>query len=64
MELLGLPEVAGRQLQGHAMAMAAVTVAMAAGPILCLLFPSSYLLLSYLSVKILLLIEIKIDFAV
>lgn len=37
MELLGLPEVAGCQLQGHAMAVAAVTVAMAAGPILWVL---------------------------
>lgn len=37
MELLGLPAVAGRQLQGHTMAVATVTVAMAAGPILWVL---------------------------
>lgn len=38
MELLWLPEVAGRQLQGHAMAVAAVTVAVTAGPILWVLW--------------------------
>lgn len=37
MELLGLPAVAGRQLQGHTVAVATVAVAVAAGPILWVL---------------------------